>query len=331
MHVIQTIRPAAAVQLCGARFRIHNPGGDVVASLCELDANSNPAAVVATQAIARASISSGAWHQINWPPLRVEPDAPMALVIEAGDTSTALGVAQIGRKDPDTGTYATAMAGELGTLYTANAGVKTEKVGTVLALQLLAANYPDATHTVDLGTVNLDAATDLAVVAAIVKPEVGADAHFIITTQDAQYKVDNEQRVELLAPYTGTAQVQAVLQRGAAMAPVLQPASVLLTGSLAASADYISGVMDMAGGNTLRVDFDALLPSGASVAVQYQPESGGAWETVPYVENSGASAGFVTITHEKAGISAPRVRLRLVLAGTPAARPMVTNLRAVSL
>lgn len=44
-----------------------------------------------------------------------------------------------------------------------------------------------------------------------------------------------------------------------------------------------------------------------------------------------ASAGFVTITHELAGISAPRIRLRLLLTGTPAARPLITNLRAVSL
>lgn len=331
MHVIQTIRPAAAAQLCGARFRIHTPGGDVVASLCELDANGDPTAVLDSQPIARAAITSGAWHQISWPPLYVEADAALALVIEAGDTSTALGVAQIGRKDPDTGTYATAMSGELGTLFTANAGTKAEQTGTVLALQLLTASYPNATHTVDLGTVDLDGATDLAVVAAIVKPEAGADAHFIITTEDGQHVVDNEQRIELLAAYTGTANVQAVLQRGTTMAPVLQPATVLITGSMSPSADYISGVMEMAGGTTLRVDFDALLPSGASVAVQYQPATGGAWQAVPYVENSGASAGFVTITHELAGISAPRIRLRLLLTGTPAARPLITNLRAVSL
>ena len=340
MRIVQNFKAMTATPSCGVMLKLLTPGGRVVVSL-HRNADDGQALAMRAVTLEAAQINAAGWTTINWPPVKVDAGEELALVVTAGDTSTSLGVAQVGRKDPTAGAYVTTPAMELGALYSEDAKGNTKELpGTFLAVQLLRASYTEAEHIHDLGSFDVTEATDLAVKAGIIKPEAGADTTFIVTLPDAaggsrSYEVDNEQRIELGERYTGAVQLSARLKRGDTMAPILEPGTTLLVGNVAPLADYVGATFAMSGGQRLLVTYEAHLPSGSGVTVQYQPSTAdpvvGAWTPVPYSTNSGQTAGFVTVTHELPGIAAPNVRVRLLLSGTPTARPGVRNLVAVSL
>ena len=323
------------MQLSGARLRVHNPGGDV---LVDLVSPSNTTTSLATARITPAMVAvSGQWVQVEWPPVQVAGNQPLAIEVTATDTSTALGAAKIGEKDPDRNAWATAPGVEIGKLFSVNAsGISTEQAGTMLTIEVLEPIYTAATQDVPLATAQLADATDLMIVAASQQPEATASVSFRLGLEDGRtFEVPAGQRIELDTPYTGAVTCVATLKRGGTMAPVLEPGTNLVYGVMAASADYIGTTFDMkAGTQRLRAILAAYIPSGSAVQVQMQAATaapGDPWQTMPFTQSSPNTAGFIEMEYERTGITAAGARLRLVLTGQPKARPQVKDLRAVAL
>lgn len=336
MKLVQVIKATRAAHLCGVDLKLYSPGGRVAVALhTHTDDGLGPD--IATTAIEPGDITPGQWARAQWPLAEIQAGQQIAISITTADPTTAAGIATIGQKDPASGTYVTAPALELGDLYLLDdTGTITTQPGACLTMQMLSAEYTEATRTVPVATVPVVDATDLAILAGIARPEAGARATFTLALDDGRsFTVDNAQRIELGAHYTGNVVISVNLARGPSLAPVIEQGTTLLVGSVSPTAVYITNAFNMAGGDRLNVTFDAHLPSGSGVAIDYQPTTAdpvaGAWLPVPYLDNSGATAGFITITHEAAAVGAPAVRLRVTSTGTPAARPLVTNLRAVAL
>ena len=334
-QIAQCITPAAALQCSGVRLQFTALGADAVVQLRDAARGLPGGAILAERRITpdQFAAAAGAPIDATWPPTLLTAGVEYAIVVQAGDTATALRVAQIGAYDATTNRWVTAQPDQIGSFSTAAAdGAWVGHADTHLTFDLLQAEYTQAAQTFDIGSVAVTGATDLAINAAALKPAAGAGCDFALQLDDGSiYPLADQQRIELPAAYTGNVQVRATLRVADRLSAVLEPAVSLVHGALSPSADYVGPMLDFNGGTELRVIYDAQLPAGSGVQVHLQAEGSGTWTLVPYQSSVGGTVGAVEQTHALTGISATRARLRLTLTGAVRARPLVTNLRAVVL
>lgn len=330
----QPLRLEQTAQVAGAEVYLHAVGGDVLVQL-HVASDGVPSGEPLATARLPAASAAGQTHRVQWPPIWMPKGQECALVIVAGDTDTQMGIGQIGAPDistgPMAGQYMGAQPWQIGALRVLGGdGAWITRPDTCLNFALLAAVYPNETETVDMGSVNVTGASDLAVRADADVPEPGAACTFALRLDDGRvFDVAADQRVTLNERYSGAVAVQATLRRGPSMGASLLPGATLVHGKVGTEGDYVSPWISASGGADLRVEMLALIPAGAAVKVQSQIEGQADWTDVPYIDSSPATRGTLEMVYGRSGISTQRLRVRLVLTGTPAARPMVTNLRVV--
>jgi len=114
--------------------------------------------------------------------------------------------------------------------------------------------------------------------------------------------------------------------------PVLTPGTQLAYGTVATTADYITRAIPAGTAARVKVIFEAIIPSGASVAVSVKGIDGGdTWVAAAYQSSSQLGDGWMEVTHELASITETSVHVKLALAGNTNARPRVRNLRVIVL
>lgn len=200
-----------------------------------------------------------------------------------------------------------------------------------MAFRLLARRYTEAEKQVNLGNIAVTGATDLIVLPMIDNPATGADSEVMLTMPDGTVVSSSDgQTVRLSSPVTGNIGVKAKLRATQKASAVLRPGSQIVTGKIHNSAEYITRAIDAdAAGCNVRVIFDALLPSGAGVNIFLSGvDAGDTW--VPVTQDGVAKPlgdKIYEYQYYAKGIKKSRVRVKLVLNGSPAARPYVFNLR----
>lgn len=337
--ITQSITPADDQQCAGVDLFFTAAGGDVVVSLGLADDVGLPAPPLAQVRVPMAGIATTgeATRALFDEPVTMQAGTTYMLSVAAGDAQTALQVAQVGEASA-TGGWVTAAAADVGGLQQINqAGTVTRYAQRMLRFALLAMHYAATEKTVTLGTVPVEDGTSLMLMAAASQPAADARITYLLEllggggeVQQAM-QVDAGQLVTLDAPHTGSVRVKATLRVGAGgLGAVLQPGTLLVVGTLDPSQTYITPAIATAGGDDLRVIFEADIPAGSAVAVQTQLD-GGAWQPVPYQSSSPQTAGVLELTHQLDGFAADALRLRLTLTGTTKARPQVRNLRAAVL
>ena len=103
-----------------------------------------------------------------------------------------------------------------------------------------------------------------------------------------------------------------------------------MSGIVGATGTYVSRAIP--GGASVRVKtiLEAIIPSGATVTVEYKVVGGGSWVALPQTATRNVDDGFIEFINEASSIAAvDGVQIRLTLAGTTAARPRVRDLRCI--
>lgn len=336
--ILQTITQPEAMQCAGVDLYFSEKGGDAIVSLATVDGEGLPDKVLATARLAQAAIQTGAATRAAWlQPVLLQEGAQYIIAVAAADATTALQVAQVGEANL-AGGWVTAQQAAIGAVQHVNAaGQVTRYPQRSLRFALLAAEYTATQKTVTLGDTPAVGVTSLMLKAGADQPTADARISYTLQLLDAggavvqAIEADAGQEVQLAAPHNGTVRTLATVRAGSnGLGAVLEPGTLLVTGTLQTEGTYITPAIATAGGDELRVIFEGTIPPGAAVAVHAQPD-GGAWVAVPYSSSSPQTAGTLELTHVLPGIAAASLRLRLTLSGTPTARPMVANLRAVVL
>lgn len=336
----QPITMPVTTQVAGSDLFFTQAGGDVLVSIDALDDTGMPAASWAQQRLARDAIKvDGSATRVTWPaPVLVQANTMFVLTVAASDPETSLQVGQIGEQAAGGGlvTAAQAAVGQL--IHINPSGIVTRYASRMMKFNLLGVLYSEQTKTVRVGTVPVANATALVVNAGANQPAGDARVTYAVQLLNEQGAVvqemqaDTGQALQLAAPHTGSAAVNATLKVGAGgLGPVLEPGTVLAVGSLLQSGEYITPAFQTNGGGELRVIFEAEIPGGAGVAVAAQINDAGAWVAIPWESSSPQTAGVIELNHRKTGLVAQSLRLKLTLTGSTTARPKVRNLRAVVL
>ena len=260
--------------------------------------------------------------------------AEYAIVVHCDDTDGSLAVAELGKFDEDAQTWITNQPYTVGVLLTSSNGRSwNAHQDKDLTFRLLAADFIEPTRIITLGTVQVEAATDLMLLAYAERPSSTTNAEYVLTLPDAtEIVVSDGQPVQLSAPISGNVQISARLVGTAAMAPVLYPGTQLVYGSLQTVADYVSRAIPAGSNVTIKVIFEAVLPSGANVQVDYiGQDTADTWQVMALTATHPTDDGFTELTYEASNVTETTVRTRLLLSGTPAARPRIRGLRVIVL
>ncbi|MCL1962466.1 MAG: DUF4815 domain-containing protein [Desulfovibrionaceae bacterium] len=327
----ETFTLDAEREICGVDLWFTARGAnDVHVQLRTVQSGVPSRAIVAECILAAGSIATGGPTRAAWPPALLAANQEYALVVLTNDPDTALAVADLGAWDEASGQWVSSQPYQVGVLLSSsNASTWTAHQTRDMTFALLAARHTESQRVIDLGQVAVQEATDLVVLAGAVTPAAGSGASFALTLDDgAVLEAAAGQSVQPPARYTGNVKVSARLTGGEATAGQLLPGMQLLAASVQPAGDYVSPAINAQGGTELTVILEALLPAGSALTVQMQAVGSEGWVDVPYQSSSPQTAGVLELTYHKAGIACDQLRVRALLTGSHAARPLATNLRA---
>lgn len=280
-----------------------------------------------------AQITPNSWQRFTFPsPVTLRADVEYAIVVLCNDPDAAVGIAELGKWDAAAGTWVTSQPYQVGVLLSSsNASTWTPHQDRDLAFRLLAASYTQSMREIDLGTVTLNGATDLLVLAASDQPSAQAGAQIELTMPDSsKVSASDGQLIRLQTPTSGDVTVKAKLNATQKVSAKLYPGVQIVEGSISVTADYVSRAFNAdAAGATVRVIFDAMLPSGSSVGVLLSGvDAGDTWQAMT---QSGVAKplgdGWFEYQYLAGPVTEAMVRVKLALTGNSAARPFVSNLR----
>ncbi|MCL2020937.1 MAG: DUF4815 domain-containing protein [Betaproteobacteria bacterium] len=282
---------------------------------------------------AGAIITNGNHTTILFPfPVLLNADTEYALTVLTTDPAAALAVAELGKYDDRARKWVTSQPYQVGVLLSSsNASTWTAHQDRDMAFRLLRASFAPHTRNIDLGSVAVTDATDLMLLPLTEITDAAATATYTLTLPDArQIVVSGQQHVSLDAPVTGAIGIAAQLTGNALFSPVLYPGSQLVSGTIADESVYISRAIPAGQNARVRVIFDALIPSGAGVAVDVAGIGASApWISAAFSAARPVNNGYVEHIYEVADISSDMVRVRLTLTGNTTARPAGANLRVI--
>ena len=294
------------------------------------------AQVIAEAVIAPTSINvGGSSTRIVFPsPVSLIGGVEYAIVVLCDDAVGALSVAELGKFDSNAQRWITVQPYTVGVLLSSsNTSTWTPHQDRDMTFRLLRAAYTQTARSIPMGSISVTDATDFLLMSFAERPASVTSVDYELTLPDASVVVVSDgQPLRLSAPITGDVDVAARLRGSAAFSPVLYPGTQVVAGTLASTGDYVSRAVPAGPSVIVKVIFEAQVPSGATIDVFYKGQDvSDTWLPISVASTSPADDGFVEFIHQVAGVNEVTVQVKIVLNGTPAARPAVRDLRVIVL
>ncbi|MND16893.1 hypothetical protein D3C76_362370 [compost metagenome] len=282
-----------------------------------------------------SQITVGAWNRFEFKtPVRILANVEYAIVVLCNDPVGAVAIAELGKWDSTNSRWVTQQPYQVGVLLSSsNASTWTAHQDRDLTFRLLARRYTETSRELDLGKVTVVDATDLVVLAMADNPATGADSELVLTLPNGSVvSTSDNQGINLAGNISGDIGVKARLRATQKASAMLYPGSQLVVGKIATTAEYVSRAVDAdATGCKVRIIFDGQIPSGASVSVFIKGvDESDTWQAVsqdPDKEPIPVGNSVYEYNYLIAAVQEAKIRVKLVLTGTPAARPYIYNLR----
>ena len=265
-------------------------------------------------------------------PVTVVAGTEYALVILCDDAQTSVAIADLGAFDASAQQWATVQPYQVGVLLSSsNASTWTAHQSRDLAFRLLRAEFTATSEVVELGTATITNATDMLLMALSEEPGAATRTEYLVTLPDednTQLTLAQGQPVRFDKPLSGAVAVKARLSGVTKLSPVLWPDAQLIHGAASLTADYVSRAVPAIGGTSVRVIYDALIPSGATVTPTVSGD-GGAFAAMTAGSTVALDDGFREYSFSATIADVDAVKAKLTLTGTTSARPRIKNLRVM--
>ena len=276
------------------------------------------------------NLSSG-WQKLKLnTPVLIKSDEEYALIVESQHYGDTISTAKLGKWDKANKRWITKQALEGVLLTSANKSTWTPIQDEDLTLKLNKATFKHQ-KTIDLGTIEVENITDLAILAdTLIYPDT--NIQIIATLQDK-----NNQQITLspyipvsIPKYTGKIKLQAVLQtNNLEVTPVLDGNIQLAVGTVQLPSTYISRYFQ-ANGNKLSVYLDVKETTQAKANVYYRSGSNWIKLTRNFQNAKPKDNGYIEIPFEADITGIDKTQIKIELTSTDQMqRPTVKNLRAI--
>lgn len=291
--------------------------------------------ILAESVIPKDQIAVNAWNRFTFrTPVRALANVEYAIVVLCNDALGSVAIAELGKWDSVNNRWVTQQPYQVGVLLSSsNASTWTAHQDRDMTFRLLARRYTQSEKVIDLGTVPATAMTDILVMSMADSPATGADSELTMILPDgSQISTSDGQSIRLASEMTGNIGVKATLRATQKASAILFPGTQLVRGTIARTAEYVSRAVDAAAtGCKVRIIFDANLPSGSSVDVYLSGvDAGDTWKKVSLDPNKipiPVGNNVYEYDYFMGNVMEAKIRVRLVIKGTPASRPYVYNLR----
>jgi hypothetical protein len=175
--------------------------------------------------------------------------------------------------------------------------------------------------------------SDLQVMGRVVQPTLQCGVVFNLTVDGGTAQpFAHLEHVQLDSRIQAGARLSVTLTGTTTESPFIGRDLAVLFGELLETGTYITRATPVAEDDRVELNFDALIPNSAGVAVALQAGAPGSpsWETVPFNEiTQDLGDGWGDYNHRRATFdtAGTETRARFTLTGTPASRPLIRNIR----
>ena len=291
--------------------------------------------ILAEATLQPSQITVGAWNRFVFnTPVRALANVEYAIVVLCNDPVGAVAIAELGKWDSTNGRWVTQQPYQVGVLLSSsNASTWTAHQDRDMTFRLLARRYTQSERIINFGTVSVTDATDIVVLSMTDNPATGADSELLMAMPDnTTISSSDGQTIRFATDVTGNIAVNARLRATTKASAMLYPGSQLVVGKIARTAEYVSRAVDAsAEGCNVRIIFDGQIPSGASVTVYLKGvDAGDTWQQVsldPLKQPIPVGNGVYEYNYLMEDVLEAKIRVKLVINGTPASRPYIYNLR----
>jgi hypothetical protein len=332
----QTFVPPEFRHITGVEFKCCAKGDPTNAVIIQIRSveNGQPTSRILAEAfIDMNTVVLNAWTVATFrAPLFVLPDREYAFVILTDDADHSVSIARVGDFDAASQTFVGAQPYTVGVLLSSsNARTWTPDQNADLTMRAKAAVFSPTSKTVNLGTFSVTNMSDLIIRASVHLPNAACRVVFEVERADGSriYLLPN-QPYEFLSFVTESIILRAILTGTDKLSPTLFPDVLMIVGTLQTTGTYISRAFEMGSAIRMSAFYKAFLPAGAAATVEIDAADDD-WDVVSVHATEAINDGFIEREHRVTPYTATQGRIRVTLTGTPAARPLLADLRAVSI
>lgn len=332
----QTFTLVEPRHIAGVDLRICAVGNEDNSLLVEIHPVENgipTAEIVAQVGVSMVGVSPGQWISPRFQsPVFLTADREWAIMVKTDDADHALSIGRVGDFDSASQRWVGAQPYSVGVLLSSsNARTWTPHQNEDLAFRLVAARFAPMSKTVDLGLVNVIDMSDVVIRGGFELPNASASIIFEVERADGSItRLLPGQLWELSEYVTEAVQVRAVLSGTATISPTLFPRPAMIAGRLLGSGTYVTRAFDMGSAIRMSSFVKSRLPAGSTLTVEIDAADDD-WSAVAQFASTVLDGGWIEREYRVDPYTAPSGRLRLTLTGTPAARPLLADFRAVSI
>ncbi|MFN3892006.1 MAG: DUF4815 domain-containing protein [Beijerinckiaceae bacterium] len=332
----QSFTPIASRHITGidVKFCLIGDTSNGVMIQCRVMENGWPTQEVLAEAfVDMSTVVLNNWTQVRFrSPLFIPADREFCFVLLTDDADHSVSVARIGDFDAANQSWVGAQPYTIGLLLSSsNASTWTPHQTDDLTMRVPACVFSPTTKTVNLGSFSVTNMSDLVIRAAVELPTGDCRVTFEVERADSSkiYLLPN-QPYEFTEYVTETIIVRAILVGTANVSPTLFPGVLIVAGSIRSSGTYISRAFEMGSAIRMSAFYKAFLPSGSTAAIDVDAADDD-WDAVTVHATKTLDQGEIEREHRIDPYTATVGRLRLTITGTPAARPRISDFRAVSI
>lgn len=321
----------------GAEVKFCKVGDKNVPCLAQLrrvnDAGYPTDEVIDEHEIDMSKVEVGEAYRIDFTSLPFITDVERtALIIVTSDQDHSISAAELGEFDATRQEFVTRQPYTVGTEVESSTGSTWAPIHeSDLTFSILASKFTETFREIDLGEVNLVAASDLLLMAASDLPTGDTNVEFELRRSGKDsIKLVPEAPLELGEWLTDKATLVASLTGTETASPRLFPHVQLIAGTMKSKGSYVSRRFDVTGGDRLPVRIKQLLPSGSAVKVSVLLKNGN-WHELPFKSGEVQEVGgWVDALYEDASLPTlgTQSAIKIEFEGTAAARPVFSDLRA---
>lgn len=289
--------------------------------------------VLAQARVNMATVTLNAWTQVRFAlPVFLTADREFCIMIKTDDANHALSIGRIGDFDTVAQRWVGAQPYAVGVLLSSsNASTWTPHQTEDLTFRLVAAKFSPTTKTVPLGTVSVTDMSDLLLRAGVDLATADASIYFEVERASGDVtRILPGQPWELSEYVTEDIDVRAVLTGSEKISPILFPGVLFIAGKLRTSGTYVSRAFSMGSAIRMSSFVKTRLPPGSTLTVEID-KADDDWSPVAQFAATVIDQGWTEREYRVTSYTATQGRLRLTLTGSPAARPVLSDFRAVSI
>lgn len=320
-------------QISGFDFWLENKGNsDIRVELHTMENGYPTSSVLASARVKQSELIAKSWNRaIFETPAFIEAGTEYAISIMANTSDHTVGIAELGDWDSQNG-WVRSQAYSEGVLFSSsNASTWTPHQNADLAFRLLAAKFSPSTKTLQLGKYNFSGVSDVMVLAEVESTNSNTYTTFVLKKEDIEIaRMQAWQSIQLSTLLDGEYSLEAELSGDSKYSPVLGRFPQILTGKIQIRGDYISRAFNCGQNKRVMVSTDEFKSTGSEIEIFIQIGEDQWLKSDTIFDQVELGNGWVR-RRRFVNCNEITTRLKIVLHGSAASRPLVQTISAVVL